>query len=235
MRKSWRKLARGLFIGFLFSVLGFMAFSQEKPVVIINEFGQGKGGNGEWIELLVLGTGPKTTVDMRGFVLRDRQGDARGGVFITFSQSDVWAAIPAGTLIVIYNHNDKENLPEHFPEDDFDFSDFVVVLPANAEGLFITSRWEGLANAGDIIILLDAQGEVVHSLSYGNVPEVERRPLHLSAVERARAAFYVGATQGGVDDPENWQVGPDASGSSTPGFPNTEAQDAWIEALRMGQ
>ncbi len=231
MKGIWTGVVCGLFTGFLFFVSGPMAFSQERFIAIVNEFGQGKGGNGEWIELLILGTGPKTTVDMRGWVLRDRQGDARGGVFITFSQDDVWAAIPAGTLIVIYNHNDKANLPE----DDLDFSDFVVVLPANAEGLFTTSRWEGLANAGDLIVLLDAQGVVIHSLSYGDLPEAQRRPLHLKAVDRARAAFYAGATQEGVGDPESWKIGPDAPGSSTPGAPNTKAQEAWVEALRAGQ
>ncbi len=229
IRPWWTWILVGLWI---VGVAGVVGLGQEKLSVIVNEFGQGRAGNGEWIELLVIGAGPGTAVDLRGWVLQDRQGDSRGGVFITFADHPAWAAVPAGTLIVLYNYGDKGNLPEHFPADDLDFSDFVAVLPADAPELFTTSRWEGLANAGDLIILLDAQGVVIHSLSYGGVGEGEKRPLHLPDVGRTTAAGYTGATVEGVANPENWQVGPDAPESSTPGAPNNENQRAWVEALQ---
>ncbi|GEM_PF-1942495 len=206
--------------------------SQERLVVVINEFGQGKGGNGEWIELLVVGGGPGTAVDLRGWVLQDRQGEARGGVFITFSDHTMWATVPAGTLVVIYNAGDRENLPAHFPRDDFDLTDFVVVVPSNAEEFFTTSRWEGLANAGDVIILVDAQGVVMDTLSYGEIPQELRRVPHLEAVAARRAAGYIGTTAEGVNSLDNWQYGADELGNSTPGAPNNEEQRVWLEELR---
>jgi len=100
----------GIFVPLILAFSVFL-FAQESLLVVINEFGQGKGGNGEWVELLVVGTGPCSTVDLRNWVLRDYQGDAFGGVYVKFATIEVWRAVPAGTLIVIYNAGDTGNLP----------------------------------------------------------------------------------------------------------------------------
>ena len=130
-------MARGLRLVSL--CLAFSVFAQESLLVVINEFGQGKGGNDEWVELLVVGTGPCSTVDLRNWVLRDYQGNAFGGVYVKFASIAVWRAVPAGTLIVIYNADDTANLPEHFPSyPDDDLSDYLVVLP-HTHDYFLTS------------------------------------------------------------------------------------------------
>jgi len=99
-------LARGLRFVLLCLAFSAFLFAQESLLVVINEFGQGKAGNGEWMELLVVGTGPCSTVDLRNWVLRDYQGNAFGGVYVKFASIEVWRAVPAGTLIVIYNAGD---------------------------------------------------------------------------------------------------------------------------------
>ena len=227
---------RAMGLGFL--VAGFLSFvtvawSQESLLLVINEFGQGRAGNGEWVELLVVATGSCSTVDLRGWVLRDRQGNTTGGVYVTFSSHSAWAAVPAGTIIVIYNHNDSANLPTHFPSVDYDFSDFRVVLPANAPGYFTTFRWEGISNAADLLQILTSTGVLVDGVSHGGLPLGEQQVPHLGAVAAGRAAWYVGGTRDGVNDAGNWTIGSDTlPGGSTPGAPNAAANAAWIESLR---
>ncbi len=172
-----------------FIFLSFLALGSESLLVIINEFGQGRTGNGEWAELLVVGTGPCSTVDMRGWILCDRQGNATGGIYVTLSSHSDWAAVPAGTLIVIYNHTDTGNLPTHFPSDDFDFSDYKVVMPANAAGYFTTSRWEGISNTMDLIQVLTSTGTLVDGISHGDgLPVGKRQTPHLGTAGSNKAA-----------------------------------------------
>ncbi len=206
--------------------------AQERlPWVVINEFGQGAAGYGEWVELLVVGAGPGTTVDLRGWVLRDLQGTGRGGVWLKFGEHELWQAVPAGTLLVIYNAADSPNLPAHFPKDNFDLAGFVLVLPGRAEECFILEQWGGFGNAGDCVILVDAEGNVVFGLCYGDKTSPEAC-LKLGAVDRAQAARYLGADLAGICDANNWRIGPDTQGSSTPGAPNSEENARWIESLR---
>ncbi|QAA77396.1 MAG: hypothetical protein BIP78_1632 [Candidatus Bipolaricaulis sibiricus] len=208
-------------------VLG--AAQEETLQVVIHAFGQGRAGNGEWVELLVVGTGPGSTVDLRGWVFRDHQGLDRGGVYLTFTDHPLWAEVRAGTLVVFYNAGDRPNLPPHFPDDDVDPADFVLVLPAVTGDYFVLAQWAGLGNTGDSLVLLDAEGRLVDGLSYadrsGQLPQIPN-------VGRGQAAGYVGTSVVGVNDPALWVVGPDAPGGSNPGAPNSEENRAWIEQLR---
>lgn len=216
--------------------LFFSAQAAESHLVVINEFGQGKGGNGEWIELLVVGNGPCSTVDLRGWTIRDFQGDDMGGVYVVFTNDPVWQAVPAGTLILVYNGGDTGNLPPHFPPyPDTDFTDGLVVLPHN-HSWFARSlnRWEGLGNPGDWILLLDKDGNLVDGLSYGNKTGEARAPeVKLEGVNRTKAAWFLGSSTAQINDLSFWTVGSDASGGSTPGAPNTAANRDWINSLRQ--
>lgn len=203
---------------------------EETLQALIHEFGQGQAGNGEWVELLVVGTGPGSTVDMRGWVFHDHQGLARGGVYVAFTDHALWTAVPAGTLIVFYNAEDTPNLPTHFPADSDDLDDFVVVLPAISGEYFSLAQWGGLGNTGDSLVLRAAGGQLVDGLSYadreGELPQIP-------SVGREKAAWYVGASAEGTNDPAMWVVGPDAPGGSTPGAANSEENRNWIEQLRQ--
>lgn len=223
---------RGMILVGLVLSLGLSGWAQARtPLVVINEFGQGKAGLGEWVELLVVGTGPGSAVDLRGWVLRDLQGAGRGGVWLKFLEHELWQAVRAGTLILIYNAADKPNLPDHFPGDNFDPEDFLLVLPNTAGDFFLLDRWEGFGNAGDCVFLVDHEGNVVFGLCYGDKTSPEAC-LKLGVVDRARAARYVGGDIAKICEVTLWRVGPDAKDGSTPGAPNSPENAVWIESLR---
>lgn len=228
----WRVV--GVVLGFL--VLSVVGWAQESLVVISNEFGQGKAGNAEWVELLVVGTGPCSTVDMRGWWLYDLQGykGSASPTRVRFRDVSAWAAVPAGTIIVIYNGAEpKANFPDHFPADDLDFMDYRVVIPSTNTAFFADVAWGGLANAGDWVVLVDSTGAMVDGLSCGDkTAEAGAPEVKLGAVAAGKAAWYMGTTASGVNLVANWTIGSDASGGSTPGAPNNAAQMAWITGLR---
>lgn len=132
-RKNWSRLLAVLLVLIMAAgilPLGPMGAGQaeaaETGQVIINEFGQGTSGkNFEWVELVVVGTGPGSTVDMRGWDL----GDTTPGD-LSFTNDDKWSAVPAGTIIVIYNNVDGKT--SNFPTDDLVFGngDFAAVIPS---------------------------------------------------------------------------------------------------------
>lgn len=224
-----RKLAWWGAVILLVGAVTLGSAQEELLQVTIHEFGQGQAGNGEWVELLVVGTGAGSMVDLRGWVFHDHQGTGRGGVHLTFTEHPLWAEVRAGTLIVFYNAADRPNLPTHFPDDNFDPEDFILVLPAVTGDYFVLAQWAGLGNSGDALVFLDAEGHLVDGLSYddrvGQLPQ-------LPNVGRGQAARYVGASAEGVNDPALWAVEPDAPGGSTPGAPNSDENRIWIEDLR---
>ncbi|MFA6060106.1 MAG: T9SS type A sorting domain-containing protein [Taibaiella sp.] len=85
--------------------------------MIVNELSQGASGAKEFIELLVVGSSTQLTgtVDLRDWIIDDNSGAFRlgdnsaPGIAIghfRFTQSDTFAAVPIGALIVIYNAAD---------------------------------------------------------------------------------------------------------------------------------
>ncbi|HHW42878.1 MAG TPA: CehA/McbA family metallohydrolase [Desulfotomaculum sp.] len=204
------------------------AEAAETGQVIINEFGQGTSGNPfEWVELVVVGTGPGSTVDMRGWDL----GDTTPGD-LSFTNDDKWSAVPAGTIIVIYN-----NVPgktPNFPADDLDFGngDFNAVIPHNNSTLF-SGNWGSLNNSGgDAVVLRDAADRVVDGISYGT--DTTQTP-QLSLVGSTKAARYNGGDAAGVNTAGNWSIIDDgANPATTPGAGNNAANTSWINSLRSG-
>lgn len=224
-----RRPARWAMAALLVGTVMLGSAQEESLQVIIHEFGQGRAGYGEWVELLVVGTGPGSTVDLRGWVFRDQQGMGQGGVYLKFTEHPLWAGVRAGTLIVFYNAMDKPNLPTHFPGANYDPEDFLLVLPAVTGDYFVLMQWAGLGNSGDSLVLVDAEGRLVDGLSdvnrSGQLPQ-------LPNVRRGQAAKYVGASVKGVNDPSLWMVVSDAPGGSSPGAPNSDKNQVWIESLR---
>jgi hypothetical protein len=71
-------------------------------------FGRVPGNGGNWFELVVTGDGGASTVDLRGWTIEI--GTSSGGEFRTseilqLSQSDEWAAVPAGTILTFIEKN----------------------------------------------------------------------------------------------------------------------------------
>jgi hypothetical protein len=86
-----------------------------QPGLILNEFSNGASGSKEYVELLVTGT-PGKTVDLRGWVFDDNNGDfSNGNVYrtgittghIRFNSTCTWEKVLVGSLIVFYNAADR--------------------------------------------------------------------------------------------------------------------------------
>ncbi len=87
-------------------LLGNISVAQ---TLVINEISNGAAGAQEFVELLVTGTCGQR-LDIRGYYLDDNCTTTSGlgaspgsGRFTNHAQ---WAAVPAGTIIVIYNGSD---------------------------------------------------------------------------------------------------------------------------------
>lgn len=122
----------------LFVILFLTSFSSFGQSLIVNEFSNGSGSD-EYVELLVVGT-CGGTMDIRGYIFDDNNGDfdqggAVGGVgiaggFLRFRYVSNWAAVPVGSLIIIYNDATKNTaIPSDDPSDSN--NDKVYILPGN--------------------------------------------------------------------------------------------------------
>jgi subtilisin-like proprotein convertase family protein len=171
---------------------GLVLRGTDSPVsrdALINEFSQGVTGTAEWVEVLTL-----RQSSFRLWKLADSSNNQ-----LTFSDAAVWDAIPAGTLIVIYNGTAKDSL---LPADDSDPADGKLVLSSNDPAWF-TGNWPALGNGGDAVILRNPAGTNVASVSYGSSNTVSP---HLPSVGSGSAAYYEGGNDGGSADAPAWAV-----------------------------
>lgn len=76
--------------------------THEESDIIVNELSQGHrfGQNPEWIEILSL-----NKIDMRGYRIKTKTDRS-----LVFRNTPAWADIPEGTMIVIYNGDEKDPL-----------------------------------------------------------------------------------------------------------------------------
>ena len=185
---------------------------------ILHEFSQGpSGGNSEWVEILLL----KQT-DLRYWDLSDTTNQ------LVFNNAIEWNAIPAGTLVVVYNGNTLKD--PTLPADDMDPSDGRMVVSSTNPVFFATAfdTWIPLSNNGDSISLNNASSVRVHSLSYGSGTSPG---LNLAAVGSGTAALFAGDTESAADDANSWQTTP-AAGAVTPGAANGAVNGAFVSSLR---
>jgi hypothetical protein len=121
--------------------------------IIVNEYSNGSVGEQEYMEFLVVGD-PCSTVDLRGWIFDDNNGfdnascegfainDCSSGIapgHARFANILRWAAVPVGSLILVYNSADK-NLSITFADDPTDANgDLVYVLPITDPGIEGTS------------------------------------------------------------------------------------------------
>lgn len=232
---------------------------------IINEMSNGTTGNREYVELLVCGPSC-STIDLRGWKIDDNNGLLMNGFGSTQAGSGVaaghlrfaniaqWAAVPTGSLIVIYNVNDINPLVP--PNDPADTSpnDQVYVLPASDPALqgcathpdplgtsaygttcaYGAGNWTfiGLRNAGDAIQTRDPLGRYFHGLSFG--PDAQGMNnggldlLRISLLDHTgRAIFFSSGSERLAANFTSAVV----AGNETPGAPNNAANQAYINTL----
>lgn len=124
----------------LLAAFGLLVISARAQAqnVIINEVSNGASGSKEFVEFLVVGTCGQTA-DIRGWYFDDNCAPSPTGVGTApgnarFANVAQWAAIPVGSLIVIYNPADKNAaIPADDPTDAD--CDLVYILPLSNSGL----------------------------------------------------------------------------------------------------
>lgn len=204
----------------LFLAGGGSSFTRD---AIINEFSQGNGGSKEWVEILFL-----KDSNASGWRLFDVSGSTGT---ITFQSTAFWSNVTAGTLLVVYNANDRDTNTV-LAADDTDPSDGKLVIPHNNATYFSSTAWISLLNTGDSIILSNpASSLLLDGISYstgsGQTPVIAN-------VDANHSASYTNNTEAGVDVGANWRIISAAAGFATPTVGNGTVNSNWIAQIRSG-
>lgn len=225
--------------------------------LVINEVSNGTTGAQEYVELLVVGTPTCTTtcVDLRGWVIDDNNGTfATGsgtgiaGGHMSFASSATWQCVPIGTLIVIYNNNDRNPA---IPADNLTGANCRYVIPASSNlfernttepsvggvatygGPYVSGGdWagQGLSNSDDSYQTRapGALGVPYHAVSYGS--NTNNTIIYFAG---SGGGLVFSMTNNVSNDPAvqaNWTSASAATGQ-TPGAANNTANATWINSL----
>lgn len=233
--------------------------------LIINEWSNGPSGNQEYYEFVVAGQCGETA-DIRGYILDDNNGtftnpadystNASGiapGHF-RFTYDAQWAAIPVGSLIVVYNADEPNPaLPADDPSDLNNDSLYViphnsiffercVTLPASSSPDSIYSPctyaqaplngWNPLSlrNSGDAIQVRNPDGSYFHGVSYGG-SEMTGGPHNLKLFVTSGGGMCGWFNDGDFFDVSNWSFG-STGANETPGLPNNALNYEWLKLMR---
>lgn len=232
---------------------------------IINELSNGTTANREYVELLVCGPSC-STIDLRGWKIDDNNGILMNGFggaqsgsgvaagHLRFANIPQWAAVPTGSLIVLYNVNDVNPLVP--PNDPADTSpaDGVYVLPATDPAIqgcptqpdplgtasygtactYGAGNWTfiGLRNQGDAAQTRDPLGRYFHGVSYGSDAQGMNTGgldlLRISLLDHTGRVVYFNS--GSERLAANFTSAA-VAGNETPGAPNNTANLALINSL----
>ncbi len=231
----------------------------------VNEISNGPSGEKEYVELMVCGP-PCTTVDLRNWKIDDNNGAAWNGFgtlmlnsgvsggHLRFANVAQWAAVPTGSLIVIYNNVDINGAVPPDDANDTAPVDSVYVLPANHASLqgcflwpsavsggaygpcgFALGAWVRVAlrNEGDAMQVRYPNSQYFHGISYGpgtqNMNNGGIENLRISTINHAGRVIYFNAS-----DPRiaaNFTSAA-VAGNETPGAANNAANLAYRRAMQ---
>lgn len=194
--------------------------------VIINEWSQGTFANKEWIEILVT----KDSTDLSGWKLG---GDSNNG-FVTFADDNrELKNIPKGTLVLIYNGNDKEFFaPFNAPQDTITGDgNFELILSSSNSSFFSDTDWTGFSNTdkSDNPMLFDSTGNIVHNWDFNNDSTFitsSVRPGESAAIS------FAGGSINEIGLINNWLPATADQEDVTPGQPNGGDNTVWVDTLR---
>lgn len=247
-----------LYIFFLLICLNNSLFSQ----VVINELSNGASGSQEYVELLVVGDNNcnSNCVDLRGWYLDDNNGSrspstSSSGIAtgcLRFPDIAQWSCVKLGTMIVIYNSDDRNpKIPADDPTDaDNDLVYIIpvsstlieknIVAPSAATTIYpttgfsgtVANPWQvvGLANGDDSFQVIKPDGSPLHFVSYGNNT---LNPMIYYAGSGAGKVFYLN-TFSTYSDPYQqgeWLQGT-APTNETPGKFNSAGDSSYVHSLR---
>lgn len=240
------------------------------PGLIINEWSNGISGTGtgnrEYYEFVVAGQ-CGATADIRGYILDDNNGtfsnladyNASNATGIApghfrFTYDPQWAAVPVGSLIVVYNEDDiNPALPPADPSDANNDSLYVIphtsvfferctTFPDSpppdsiySPCTYATSPLNGwnplsLRNSGDAIQVRNPDGSYFHGVSYGG-SEMTGGPHNLKLFTGSGSSMCGWFNDGDFFDINNWSSG-STGANETPGLPNNALNYAWLKLMR---
>lgn len=244
-------------------VLIFISFNSIAQQLIINEISQGTGAK-EYVEFVVAGNPtcqtPVPCKDLRGVIFDDNNGSFASGSgtgiatgAIRFADNPFWSCIPQGTIIVIYNNNDRNPA---LPADDVSMTDgnCRLIIPVNSmlfEGQSISptsanssypTSGSWIAGAGDwnqiamsnsndsfqLQLSLAVSGANYHAVSWGN--NTTGTYIYFNS-----ASGKVFSLTNNVDisplNQANWTEGAVETSDETPGVANSLQNAAWIGSM----
>ena len=230
--------------------------------LLINEFSNGSAGNEEFYEFIIAGQCGET-VDVRGYILDDNNGTfsepsgypGSSGIadgHLRLTNNAQWSNIPVGSVIVIYNNDERNgSLPADDPFDSD--NDSLYVIPHNNSVLFEIdgsipnasdpdstyspatysgTAWSALSlrNGGDAVQIRRPDGSYFHGVSYGG-SEITGGPEGTKITTSSMGGSNGSFGSGDFTDPANWSTGT-APADETPGTYNNAANENWLRLMR---
>lgn len=244
----------------------FLCSFLSKAQLVINEVSQGAtGGTGtkEYVELVVVGPAPTCTtvqyVDLRGFYIDDNNGTFATGAgvgiangCIRLTSSALWASVPVGTIIVIYNDADPNtNLPAQdlsmsdgncrlvIPGSETTLLERNTTAPSTASAIYPTagfssgSNWTStvaMANGGDSFQVRDASGNLISAVSWGN--NSSSTIIYFAGSQSGKVCNNLNSVDTNPTNQANWATAT-VAGNETPGLPNNTANANWINSMNF--
>lgn len=232
-----------------------------KAQLVINEFSQGHTGNKEYIELVVVGnrTCLDSTADLRKWIVDDNTkewfgsgGNAAG--FVRFKNIPEWSAIPYGSIILLYNSNDKNAMITMANDPTDANNDGVYIVPINSSLLEnttsnnytntsfsnnSTNSWDRLSlrNAGDAVFTIHPNNlnSAYHSVAFGSNANANAAQINVPNSGGSEKVIYL--NDANYTNSTSWLVGVasnnTATSDETPGAPNSPANAAWINSMKV--
>ena len=242
---------------FILLFLFFCLKQSNAQSLIMNEVSNGTTGNQEYVEFVVVSntvtysctSNIPPCIDIRGWIFDDNSGyHGASGIAVgavRFSQNPIWACVPLGTIILIYNDGDRNPA---IPPDDITMSDnnCRIIAPLNstlfetnlttpgavacsypATGWTSGGNWINtvLANTGDCARIVNLAGCEVFSVCYGTDNQNTQIYFFGSGSQRVYYFNDVDPT-----NQANWTSGSASTnpGDQTPGAPNNAANANYI-------
>jgi gliding motility-associated-like protein len=227
--------------------------------LIINEVSNGPTGNQEYVEFVVADNAlaydcvanTPPCIDIRGWIFDDNSGyHGSGGIAagaMRFSNNPMWACVPIGTIIVMYNGLDRN---VNMPPDDVSLNDgnCRIIAPASNAALFEgnmgtpgavscsypATGWVAggdwtftfLANSGDCARIVDLSGCEVFSVCWASCSS--NSPIYFESLgSGSQNVWYL--NDGDPFLQANWSEGSTVGNTQeTPGAPNNAANATYI-------
>ncbi len=241
----------------------FILLNAKAQTLIMNEVSNGPSGSQEYVEFVVVSntaiyncsSSTPPCIDIRGWIFDDNSGyHGPSGVAagaIRFSQNSIWACVPLGTIILLYNDADKNSAITL--ADDLSMTDgnCRIIAPISNTSLFERNTstpgaaacsypstgwvaggsWSftALANTSDCARIVNLAGCEVFSVCYGAANNLNTLIYFPTAGTGTVYSFNSVNPQ----IQANWSSG-SAAVMQTPGTPNNSANAAYIAQFNNG-